>query len=63
MIWPDVLRYEVDKGMKSFGRPFYRGRTVNNFMRPDGTVKNVHCTWVATIPDDWGENKIIGEKR
>lgn len=28
-------------------------------MYKDGTIKPVHCGWIANFPDTWGENKLL----
>ena len=35
------------------------GRDAQKFLRPDGTIKPVHCGWIANFQDDWKENKRI----
>lgn len=60
IIVSDVLRYSISKGKVDFGIPLYKGKDAQKFHRPDGSIKAIHCGWISTIPDDWGENKVIG---
>lgn len=57
LIVSDVLRYSIAKGKTNFGIDLYKGWDAQKFYRPDGTIKAVHCGWIATIQDDWKENK------
>lgn len=61
IIVSDVLRYSIKNGKADFGIPLYKGWDAQKFYRPDGTIRPVHCGWVSTIPDDWGENRLLKE--
>ena len=61
IIVSDVLRYSIKNGKTDFGVDLWMGKDAQKFHRPDGTIKPVHCGWIATIPDDWGENKKVEE--
>ena len=56
MIVSDVLRYSIKNGGTDFGVTLYKGRDAQKFHRPDGSIRAVHCGWISTIRDDWGEN-------
>lgn len=60
IIVSDVLRYSINKGKADFKIKLYKGKDAQKFYRPDGSIKAIHCGWIATIPDDWGENKVMG---
>lgn len=57
MIVPDVLRWSIRKRGLHFDSPLWGGVGVQKFSRPDGSIVPIHCGWLASIPDDWGENK------
>lgn len=59
IIVSDVLRYSIKNKKANFGVPLYAGKDAQKFYRPDGSVKAVHCGWISTILDDWGENKLM----
>ena len=59
IIVSDVLRYSILKGKTKFNIKLYKGKDAQKFYRPDGSIKPVHCGWISTIPDNWGENNII----
>lgn len=59
IIVSDVLRYSIIKGKTDFGIALYKGWDAQKFYRPDGSIKAVHCGWISSIPDDYGENKIM----
>lgn len=59
IIVSDVLRYSIKKGKTSFGVDLYFGKDAQKFHRPDGSIRPVHCGWIATFQDTWGENKLI----
>jgi hypothetical protein len=61
MIVSDVLRYSIKNGKADFGIPLYSGKDAQKFYRPDGSIRAVHCGWIATIKDDWGENKLLNK--
>lgn len=61
IIVSDVLRYSIANGRIDFGVFLYKGWDAQNFLRPDGSIKSIHCGWVSTIKDDYGENRIIGD--
>ena len=61
IIVSDVLRYSIAKGKTDFGIALYKGWDAQKFYRPDGSIQAVHCGWISTIPDDWGENKSLKE--
>lgn len=61
IIVSDVLRYSIKNGKVDFGVPLYKGWDAQKFYRPDGSIRPVHCGWISTIPDDWGENKLLKE--
>ena len=37
----------------------YKGRDAQRFLRPDGTLKAIHCGWISNIQDDWLENQLL----
>ena len=45
----DVLRY-TNKKKDIFGAKLYYGKDAQRFLRPDGSVRAVHCGWISTIP-------------
>lgn len=53
----DVLRYSIKNNKFNLGVSIYKGWDAQKFHRPDGSIRPVHCGWIATIPDDWGENR------
>ena len=59
VIVSDVLRYSIKNGGADFGIPLYKGKDAQRFYRPDGTIRPVHCGWISTIQDDWGENEYL----
>ncbi len=60
IIVSDALRWSIRKQKLSFGGGrIYCGKDAQNFTRPDGSIRPVHCGWISNIPDDWGENKLI----
>lgn len=59
IIVSDVLRYSIKNGKATFGVTLYKGKDAQKFHRPDGSIKPVHCGWIATIQDDWKENQCI----
>lgn len=59
IIVSDVLRYSIKNNKVNFGIDLYFGKDAQKFYRPDGSIRAVHCGWIATIQDDWKENKII----
>lgn len=61
IIVSDVLRYSIKENKVNFGINLYKGRDAQKFYRPDGTIKSVHCGWIASFQDTWGENKRIKE--
>lgn len=61
IIVSDVLRYSIRKGKTDFGISIYHGKDAQNFYRPDGTIRAVHCGWISNFRDFWGENKILKE--
>lgn len=61
IIVSDVLRYSIKKRKVDFGVTLYKGWDAQKFHRPDGSIKAVHCGWISTIPDDWGENKKLND--
>ena len=44
-----------------FGVDIWKGWDAQKFYRPDGTISPVHCGWIASFQDTWGENKRIKE--
>ena len=62
IIVSDVLRYSIKNGTYNIIIPVYQGWDAQKFYRPDGSIKAVHCGWIASIPDTWGENKIINKE-
>lgn len=63
IIVSDVLRYSIKNGKFDLDIPIYKGWDAQKFYRPDGTIKPVHCGWIASFPDAWGENKLLkGDK-
>ena len=63
IIVSDVLRYSIKKRKVDFGIELWKGWDAQKFYRPDGTIYPVHCGWIASIPDDWGENKKLKEEK
>ncbi len=59
IIVSDVLRYSISKEKVNFGVKLYKGWDAQKFYRPDGSIKAVHCGWISTIKDTWGENEIL----
>ena len=59
IIVSDVLRYSITKGKTDFGIKLYKGWDAQNFYRPDGTIKAVHCGWISTIQDTYNENNLL----
>ena len=59
MIVSDVVRYSVKNGKLDFGILLYKGWDAQHFDRPDGTEIPVHCGWISTIQDTYGENKLL----
>lgn len=59
LIVSDVLRYTIKNNPKLFNIPLYKGKDAQKFYRPDGSIVPVHCGWVSTIPDTWGENNLL----
>lgn len=59
IIVSDVLRYSIAKKNVNFDVKLYKGKDAQKFYRPDGTIKAVHCGWIASIPDDWEENNLL----
>lgn len=59
IIVSDVLRYTIKNNPNLFGIPLYKGKDAQKFHRPDGTIKAVHCGWISSIPDSWGENTLL----
>lgn len=62
IIVSDVLRYEIKKNKVDFGVNLYKGKDAQKFYRPDGSVKAIHCGWISTIQDTFGENEILCNK-
>jgi len=59
IIVSDVMRYSIKNGKCSFGRKIYIGKDAQKFYRPDGSIYPVHCGWISSFQDDWGENELI----
>ena len=59
IIVSDVLRYSIKENKVNFGINLYKGRDAQKFYRPDGSIKAIHCGWISTVKDDWGENYLI----
>ena len=57
IIVSDVLRYSIKKGKFKLGVDLYFGKDAQKFYRPEGGIRAIHCGWIATIPDNYGENK------
>ena len=57
LIVSDVLRYSIKNGKTDFGVDIWKGWDAQKFYRPDGTISPVHCGWIASFQDTWGENK------
>lgn len=62
IIVSDVLRYSIAKGKIDFDIPLYKGWDAQKFYRPDGSIRAVHCGWIASFQDNWNENKILAEE-
>lgn len=61
IIVSDVIRYSIKNNKTNFGIDIWSGKDAQKFYRPDGSVKAVHCGWIASFQDDWKENKKISE--
>ena len=61
IIVSDALRWSIRKGKVDFGVDLWHGKDTQKFHRPDGSIRPVHCGWIATFQDDWKENKILKE--
>lgn len=61
VIVSDVMRYSIKNGKCSFGCKIYKGKDAQKFYRPDGSIYPVHCGWISSFQDDWGENILIEE--
>lgn len=59
IIVSDVTRWSIKKGKLILGTTIYKGKDAQKFIRPDGTIKPVHCGWISNIKDDWNENKLL----
>ena len=59
IIVSDVMRYSIKNKKINFKIPIYFGKDVQRFLRPDGTIKAIHCGWISNIQDDWKENNIM----
>lgn len=57
----DVMRYMIQTHRYSPPCLLYLGRDIQKFARPDGTLKHVHCRWVATLPDNYRQNTLINK--
>lgn len=55
----DVFRYSIERGKLDLGIPLYKGKDAQRFLRPDGTLKSIHCGWISNIQDDWLENQLL----
>lgn len=49
----------VESQKFDFGIPIWKGWDAQKFYRPDGTIKPVHCGWIASFQDTWNENIIL----
>ena len=61
LIVSDVLRYSIKNGKTDFGVDIWKGWDAQKFYRPDETISPVHCGWIASFQDAWGENKKLKE--
>lgn len=61
IIVSDVLRFDLKRNNLNFGIPIWAGRDTQKFYRPDGSIRAVHCGWIASFQDTWNENKIINK--
>lgn len=61
IIVSDVTRWSIKKGKLNLNTNIYKGKDAQKFYRPDGSVRAVHCGWIANIQDDWGENNILND--
>lgn len=60
LVVSDVMVWSIIKGKADFGgRGIWRGKDMHHFARPDGSISAIHCRWIASFQDDWGENKRI----
>lgn len=59
IIVSDVMRYSIKNKKLDFGIKLYKGWDAQKFTRPDGTVRAVHCGWISTFQDNYGENKLL----
>lgn len=62
LIVSDVLRYSIKNCKIDFGIEIWKGWDAQKFYRPDGSIRAVHCGWIASFPDTYGENKKIRNK-
>lgn len=61
IIVSDILRLRLKNNELSFNIPIWSGKDVQKFYRPDGSIRTVHCDWIASFQDTWNENKIINK--
>lgn len=57
----DVMRYCFRNGKGKIGNfeKIYFGKELQEFIRPDGSLKSIHCGWISNIQDTWQENVAI----
>lgn len=63
LIVSDVLRYSIKYGKFKLNIPIYKGWDAQKFYRPDGTIKSIHCGWIASFQDNYFENGILNKEK
>lgn len=61
IIVSDALRWSIKQNKVDFGVTFYKGRDAQKFYRPDGSIRAIHCGWIATIKDTYEENEVLND--
>lgn len=61
IIVSDVLRYSIKNGSYNLPIKIWKGWDAQKFYRPDGSIRAIHCGWIASIPDTYRENTIINK--
>ena len=49
IIVSDVLRYSIKNGKAKFDTQIYHYKDAQKFLRPDGSIKMVHCGWISNF--------------
>lgn len=61
IIVSDALRWSIKQNKVDFGVTFYKGWDAQKFYRPDGSIRAIHCGWIATIKDTYEENEVLND--